>query len=152
MTRSSIRANYERPLEFERGRIIGLKESGSANWRIARHTVAITATHCQSRLRRFLARSGWNHADWERIAFREEFHFQPYTEDHRRRVWRRPVPWPYFSEDKARPHVARVAINCLTACQTLPWQPRSTDLSSIEHVWDMMGRRQHPPGNVDDLA
>ncbi|GFW04420.1 hypothetical protein TNCV_877891 [Trichonephila clavipes] len=31
------------------------------------------------------------------------------------------VPWPYFSEDKARPHADRVAMNCLTACQTLPW-------------------------------
>ncbi|GFX94184.1 hypothetical protein TNCV_4292291 [Trichonephila clavipes] len=31
------------------------------------------------------------------------------------------VPWLYFSEDKARPHAAGVAMNCLTACQTLPW-------------------------------
>jgi len=23
----------------------------------------------------------------------------------------------------------------------LPWPPRSPDLSPIEHVWDMMGRR-----------
>ncbi|GFU01638.1 hypothetical protein TNCV_1521791 [Trichonephila clavipes] len=35
------------------------------------------------------------------------------------------VPWPYFSEDKAIPHAARVAINCLTACRTLPWSARS---------------------------
>ncbi|GFU85005.1 hypothetical protein TNCV_1552691 [Trichonephila clavipes] len=56
------------------------------------------------------------------------------------------VLWPYFSEDKVRPHAARVARNCITACQTLPWP----DLSSIEHVWDIMGRRL--PGNVDDLA
>ncbi|GFY22109.1 transposable element Tcb1 transposase [Trichonephila clavipes] len=26
------------------------------------------------------------------------------------------------------------------------------DLSSIEHVWYMMGKRPHLPGNVDDLA
>ncbi|GFU94225.1 transposable element Tc1 transposase [Trichonephila clavipes] len=26
------------------------------------------------------------------------------------------------------------------------------DLSSIEHVWDMMGRRLNLPGNFDDLA
>ncbi|GFY19000.1 hypothetical protein TNCV_3876881 [Trichonephila clavipes] len=50
------------------------------------------------------------------------------------------VPWPYFREDKAR---SRVAIKCLTACQTLPWPARLPDLSSIEHVLDMMKRRLH---------
>ncbi|GFV34856.1 hypothetical protein TNCV_1451601 [Trichonephila clavipes] len=50
------------------------------------------------------------------------------------------VPKPYFSEDKARPYATRLAMNCLTACQTLPWPARLTDLSSTEHVWDMMGR------------
>ncbi|GFV28746.1 hypothetical protein TNCV_3986961 [Trichonephila clavipes] len=49
------------------------------------------------------------------------------------------IPWTYFTENKARPHAARVAMNCLTACQTLPWPARSPDLSSIEHVWDTMG-------------
>ncbi|PRD28012.1 UNVERIFIED_CONTAM: hypothetical protein NCL1_33730 [Trichonephila clavipes] len=48
------------------------------------------------------------------------------------------LAWPYFSEDKAKPHTARVAINCLTACQTLPWLARSPYLFSIEHVWYMM--------------
>ncbi|GFY22488.1 transposable element Tcb1 transposase [Trichonephila clavipes] len=43
-------------------------------------------------------------------------------------------------------------MNCLTACQTLPWPARSPDLSSIEHVWDMMARRLNLSGNVDDLA
>ncbi|GFV49020.1 RNase H domain-containing protein [Trichonephila clavipes] len=33
-----IRANYEQLSEFERGRIIRLKEAGWANWRIALHT------------------------------------------------------------------------------------------------------------------
>ncbi|GFX67079.1 transposable element Tc1 transposase [Trichonephila clavipes] len=46
----------------------------------------------------------------------------------------------------------RVVMNCLTACQTLPWSARSPDLTSIEHVWDMMGRWLHLPGNVDDLT
>ncbi|GFT16623.1 HTH_Tnp_Tc3_2 domain-containing protein [Trichonephila clavipes] len=47
---------------------------------------------------------------------------------------------------------ARVAMNCLTACQILTWPARSPDFSSIGHVWDMMGRRLNLPGNVDDLA
>ncbi|GFY05561.1 hypothetical protein TNCV_4370701 [Trichonephila clavipes] len=39
-----------------------------------------------------------------------------------------------------RPHTARVAMNCLTTCQTLPWTARPPDLSPIVHVWDRMGR------------
>ncbi|GFW59751.1 HTH_Tnp_Tc3_2 domain-containing protein [Trichonephila clavipes] len=37
MPRRRIRAHYEQLSEFERGRIIGLKEAGWANWTIARH-------------------------------------------------------------------------------------------------------------------
>ncbi|GFX39752.1 transposable element Tcb1 transposase [Trichonephila clavipes] len=43
-------------------------------------------------------------------------------------------------------------MNCLAACKTLPWSARSPDFSPIEHAWDMMGRRLHLPGNVDDLV
>ncbi|GFS56809.1 transposable element Tc1 transposase [Trichonephila clavipes] len=43
-------------------------------------------------------------------------------------------------QDNARPHTARVAINYLIACQTLPWLAISPDLYPIEHVWDMIGK------------
>ncbi|GFV40493.1 transposable element Tcb1 transposase [Trichonephila clavipes] len=43
-------------------------------------------------------------------------------------------------------------MNCLTACQTLLWSSRSPDLSSIQHAWDMMGRRLYLPWNIEDLA
>ncbi|GFY22856.1 transposable element Tcb1 transposase [Trichonephila clavipes] len=64
----------------------------------------------------------------------------------------RRYPSHIFLQDNFRPHAERVAMDCLTASQTLPWPVRSKDLSPIEHVWDMMGRRLHQPGNVDDLA
>ncbi|GFV71096.1 HTH_Tnp_Tc3_2 domain-containing protein [Trichonephila clavipes] len=35
-----------------------------------------------------LNRSGWNHADWGRIVFSDEFRFQLRPDDRRRRVWR----------------------------------------------------------------
>ena len=37
MPRRRIRAHYEQLSEFKRGRVIGLKDAGWANWRIARH-------------------------------------------------------------------------------------------------------------------
>ncbi|GFV08775.1 hypothetical protein TNCV_3829651 [Trichonephila clavipes] len=41
---------------------------------------------------------------------------------------------------------AHVAMNYLTACQTLPWLPGSPDISPIEDVRDVMGRRLNLPG------
>lgn len=298
MPRCIIRAHYEQLSEFDRGRIIGLKEAGWTNRRIARHLsrsdatirrcwqgwvengrvqrqdgsgrprattnredraivrsavtapssslstirrstqtpvstmtihrrlrernlrsrrplrhLPLTPAHCRARLQWCMARSGWNDADWGRIVFSDESRFQLCPDDHRRRVWRRtgqrgdpaftiarhtgpqqgimvwgaisfdsrtplvvirgtltaqryvddilrPVLLPFllqypglvFQQDNARPHTARVAMNCLQACQTLPWPARSPDLSPIEHVWDMMGRRLHLPRNVDDLV
>jgi transposase len=48
-----------------------------------------------------------------------------------------------FQQDNARPHIANVSRDFLDDSQVdlLPWPPRSPDLSPIEHVWDLMGRR-----------
>ncbi|GFV18340.1 hypothetical protein TNCV_2822651 [Trichonephila clavipes] len=34
------------------------------------------------------------------------------------------APWPFFQQYNAKPHPSRVAMNCLTACQTLLWLAR----------------------------
>ncbi|GFV92910.1 transposable element Tc1 transposase [Trichonephila clavipes] len=86
-------------------------------------------------------------------------------DDHRRRVWRRPRqcddpafiiarhtgPQLEVMQDNVRSHATRVSMNCLTAFKTLRCPFRSPYLSPVEHVWDMMGRRLHLPGNVNDL-
>ncbi|GFV16532.1 transposable element Tc1 transposase [Trichonephila clavipes] len=46
-----------------------------------------------------------------------------------------------FQQDNAKSHTARDAMNCLRACQTLPWPARSPNLCLVVHVWDIMGRR-----------
>ncbi|RZB89833.1 DDE 3 and/or HTH Tnp Tc3 2 domain containing protein, partial [Asbolus verrucosus] len=64
---------------------------------------------------------------------------------------------PIFQQDNARPHIARVAMEFLNNANVdlLPWPSRSPDLSPIEHVWDMVGRKindlQPPPGSIDIL-
>ncbi|UYV84535.1 hypothetical protein LAZ67_X002492 [Cordylochernes scorpioides] len=63
----------------------------------------------------------------------------------------RPVTLPYlqgvpnalYQQDNARPHTARISQQALQDVQMLPWPPYSPDLSPIEHVWDIVGRRLH---------
>ncbi|UYV68121.1 hypothetical protein LAZ67_5003112, partial [Cordylochernes scorpioides] len=63
----------------------------------------------------------------------------------------RPVTFPYlqrvpnalYQQDNARPHTARISQQALQDVQMLPWPPYSPDLSPIEHVWDIIGRRLH---------
>ena len=63
---------------------------------------------------------------------------------------------PIFQHDNARPHTARVTMEFLNNANVdmLPWPSLSPDLSPIEHVWDMMGRRLNalqPPANSVDV-
>ncbi|UYV69323.1 hypothetical protein LAZ67_6003244 [Cordylochernes scorpioides] len=74
----------------------------------------------------------------------------------------RPVTLPYLQgvpnalhqQDNARPHTARISQQALQDVQMLPWPPYSPDLSPIEHVWDIIGRRLHAlpqPRSEDEL-
>ncbi|UYV77027.1 hypothetical protein LAZ67_14002920 [Cordylochernes scorpioides] len=74
----------------------------------------------------------------------------------------RPVTLPYlqgvpnalYQQDNARPHTARISQQALQDVQMLPWPPYSPDLSPIEHVWDIIGRRLQAlpqPRSEDEL-
>ncbi|UYV73801.1 K02A2.6-like [Cordylochernes scorpioides] len=74
----------------------------------------------------------------------------------------RPVTLPYlqgvpnalYQQDNARPHTARISQQALQDVQMPPWPPYSPDLSPIEPVWDIIGRRLHAlpqPRSEDEL-
>ncbi|GFU70294.1 transposable element Tcb2 transposase [Trichonephila clavipes] len=50
---------------------------------------------------------------------------------------------PRLMQDNARPHVAKTVRNFCSAqhMQLLLWPAYSPDMSPIEHVWDLVGRR-----------
>jgi transposase len=63
-----------------------------------------------------------------------------------------------FQHDNAWPHVARICFQFLEAenVPVLPWPENSSDMSSIEHVWDALHQciRQHVPvpANIKQLC
>ncbi|UYV76642.1 HPRT1 [Cordylochernes scorpioides] len=64
------------------------------------------------------------------------------------------VPNALYQQDNARPHTARISQQALQDVQMLPWPPYSPDLSPIELVWDIIGRRLHAlpqPRSEDEL-
>ncbi|UYV79799.1 hypothetical protein LAZ67_18000688 [Cordylochernes scorpioides] len=64
------------------------------------------------------------------------------------------VPNALYQQDNARPHTARISQQVLQDVQMLPWPLYSPDLSPIEHVWDIIGRRLHAlpqPRSEDEL-
>ncbi|GFV47048.1 transposable element Tcb1 transposase [Trichonephila clavipes] len=58
---------------------------------------------------------------------------------------------PFFKQDNALPHTARVSQDFLRTVTTLPWPALSPDLSPIEHIWDHLRRRFCHPTSLNEL-
>ena len=59
-----------------------------------------------------------------------------------------------LQQDNARCHTARFTRDLLQRnnVNVLDWPARSPDLSPIEHMWDMLGRRVHERHDVNSMA
>ncbi|UYV72756.1 hypothetical protein LAZ67_10000543 [Cordylochernes scorpioides] len=167
MSRRKIRAHYEHMSEFETGRAFGLKEAVNESrfllcpddrrkrvWRRPGQRVdpGLTVEHHTDPQQGVMV--------WGAISFDSKIPLvvipgtltaQRYVDD-----ILRPVVLPFHSHHPGltfqQDNTARVTMDCLQSCQTLPWPARSPDLSPIEHIWDVMGRRLQPSRNIDYSA
>ncbi|UYV76947.1 hypothetical protein LAZ67_14002536, partial [Cordylochernes scorpioides] len=135
----------------------------------------LTPPNRRQRLEWCRARSTWM-TEWHRVVFSVESRFCLSSDSRSVRVWRRRgersnpaaiverptvrqrgimgAPNALYQQDNARPHTARISQQALQDVQMLPWPPYSPDLSPIEHVWDIIGRRLHAlpqPRSEDEL-
>ena len=58
-----------------------------------------------------------------------------------------------FQQNNACPHTAAAMQRAVCGVQQLPWPARNTELSPIDHVWDMMkGERSLSPEPISTIA
>ncbi|GFV94429.1 transposable element Tcb2 transposase [Trichonephila clavipes] len=138
----------------------------------------LTPEHRQLHLHWCQARSMWNVTDWQKVVFSDESRFVLGTDDNRVRVKRRPGE-RYNSPHTVLRHTSRTAgvivwgaiandsrttlivmrgtligkryVDYIFRPHTLPWLARSSDLSSVEHVWDRLKRQMPSCHSVHDL-
>ncbi|GFT44027.1 transposable element Tcb1 transposase [Trichonephila clavipes] len=56
-----------------------------------------------------------------------------------------------FQQENDQLHTAKVSQDCFRTVTTLPWPTRSPDLTPIEHIWDLLGRRIGHPTRLNEL-
>ncbi|GFX98373.1 transposable element Tcb1 transposase [Trichonephila clavipes] len=61
------------------------------------------------------------------------------------------LPGAIFQQDNAQSHTARVSQDCIHTVTTLFWPSRSPDLSTIEPIWDHLGRRIGHSTSLNEL-
>ncbi|GFX30711.1 transposable element Tc1 transposase [Trichonephila clavipes] len=125
MPRLSFWAHCKYVSEFERGRIIGLKEEGQ---RADPAFTIIRPTGPQLQI------NVWGSIPFDSriplVVNRYTLTAQRYVDDILRTVllpFFLPSPGLIFQQDNARPHTTRATVNYLTACQTFPGPARSPD-------------------------
>ncbi|GFW41414.1 transposable element Tcb2 transposase [Trichonephila clavipes] len=138
-----------------------LVESGLHSRRPLR-TLALTPQRRRARLEWCRARATWM-TEWRNVVFSDKSRFCFFNDSQRIRVWLRrgersnfavtvecptarqrgirELPNAIFQQDNACPHTACISQHALRGVQMLPWPAYSPDLSPIEHVWDVIGRR-----------
>ncbi|GFV06240.1 transposable element Tc1 transposase [Trichonephila clavipes] len=84
------RRQYEQLTDFDRGRIIGLREAGWSNRRYRPPPRSERYGSCSAVSTGFCRpRATWSVTDWRRVIFSDESRFSLSADDHRTRVWRR---------------------------------------------------------------
>ncbi|GFV31561.1 transposable element Tcb2 transposase [Trichonephila clavipes] len=143
--------------------------------RVPLYRISFTANHRRLRLQRAHEHRVWQ-ADWHQVIFSDESRFNLWNHDVRNRVKRysgercltkcvierhggltpEVMVWRRFRiMDDPTGYELRVVSIAAQRMQLLPWPDYSPDMSSIVHVWDLVGRRfaryPRPASSKDEL-
>ncbi|GFU41749.1 hypothetical protein TNCV_4467751 [Trichonephila clavipes] len=166
------RRQYEQLTDFDRGRIIGLREAGWSNRRIGRPRSAgdmvVARCCCNSGSQKAVStgfcrpRATWSVTDWRRVIFSDESRFSLSADYHRTCLEaHRPVVRSGIYCRTAYSNFTRIMFvhilrdspnNVFKGYDVLPWPTRSPDLSPIENVWDALGRQLQPSRDTGELT
>ncbi|GFW31837.1 transposable element Tcb2 transposase [Trichonephila clavipes] len=134
------------------------------------YRIPLTANHQRLRLEWAHEHRAWQ-VVWHQVVFADESRFNLWEHVRHIRVRRyageRYLPEcviarhsglkPRVMQDNALPHVAKTVRDFCSAhhMQILPWRAYSPDMSPMEHVWDLVGRRLardlRPAASKDEL-
>ncbi|GFU33369.1 transposable element Tcb2 transposase [Trichonephila clavipes] len=122
------------------------RNTGGGRWKV---TISHTANHQWLHLQWAHEHRAWQ-ADWHQVVFSYESRFNLWDHDDHIRVRRYAgdrrlpdTPGAIFQQGNACPHVEKAVPDFCSVqhMQILPWLAYSSDISPIEHVWDLVGRR-----------
>lgn len=101
----------------------------------------------------FRSQASWTQSVWRNVIFSDESGFSPRWHFSAIGIcWAIKSPGAFYQKGNAQQDTAKLSQESLQEYNALSWPARSPDLSSIEHVTDVLGESFQPFWKTDELV